>query len=663
MGSLGSIGAGPSSPLTSRLHMAATYSSLVGLAVGGKYEIRRLLGIGGMGVVCEALNIDLQKRVALKLIDKTMKESELIVERFRREARAAGQIQSEHIVDVFDMGADERVGLYMVMEHLVGEDLQTRLEREVKLDVNTAVMVGHQIARGLAKAHAAGVIHRDLKPANVFLTARDNGQLLVKLLDFGVSKLLSDRSSARITGTGAPIGTPLYMSPEQAEGNPDVDGRADIWSLGAVLYEALSGDTPVADKGSYHGTIVGILTSRPRLLKSAAPWVPSEICAVVDAMLVHDRDARLRDADTVTRRLLEAFPAVLPDGTGRHTAVIVSQAAALIDVIDATGDTEIFRSQRITSDSPSRPSNTPSSRGSPLPPAPASGAASDGSQRSPGSAPRSASGEGKTIPHPPLSGPSRDGVPSSANATRAATSVPAGTASDELPIVDDPAARPRSSAPAKTEPFGPPVNATPSSPPVHPTPSSYVRGVFGPTTLSGAVPLSDRVPDTERDVRIAQSAERRRYIVGAGLLGILVAFSFAGFFLGRRASKTEERPSQTTATSPMTGTGPAALPPAYSAEPTPKPPAAAASALTAPQAPALQQEAVVAASAAPSASAKPAAKAPRKAWPRRPPAAPPMSAQAPGVAPTPTSTPTQDEAPPAPTTAPVVDSPAPAPEP
>ena len=333
--------------------MAATYSSLVGIAVGGKYEIRRVLGIGGMGVVCEALNIDLQKRVALKLIDKSMKESELIVERFRREARAAGQIQSEHIVDVFDMGADKRVGLYMVMEHLVGEDLQTRLEREGKLDVSTAIMVGHQMARGLAKAHAAGVIHRDLKPANVFLTSRDNGQLLVKILDFGVSKLLLDQGTARITGSGAPIGTPLYMSPEQAEGKPDVDGRADIWSLGAVMYEALSGEPPFADKGSYHGTIVGILTSRPRLLKSVAPWVPAEICAVVDALLVHDRDARIPDADALNKRLLEAYPAVLPDGTGRHTAVIVSQAAA---AIDATGDTEIFTSRR--SDTPSRPSRS-----------------------------------------------------------------------------------------------------------------------------------------------------------------------------------------------------------------------------------------------------------------------------------------------------------------
>jgi hypothetical protein len=165
----------------------------------------------------------------------------------------------------------------------------------------------------------------------------------VKLLDFGVSKLIDDApGNAHITGTGAPIGTPLYMSPEQAEGKHDVDGRADIWSLGAVMYEAFAGVVPFPDRGSYHGTIVGILTSRPKLLLDAAPWVPPEVAAVIDAMLVHDRDARLQTADTVTQRLLDAFPTVLPDGTGKHTAVIVAQAAA---AIDATGDTEVFSSR------------------------------------------------------------------------------------------------------------------------------------------------------------------------------------------------------------------------------------------------------------------------------------------------------------------------------
>lgn len=320
--------------------MPQSYSSLIGLAVGGKYELRKVLGIGGMGVVCEAIHVDLGKRVAVKLIDKSMKESELIVARFRREARAAGQIASEHIVDVFDVGADPRVGLYMVMEHLVGEDLHSRLEREGRLDVNTAVMIGHQVARGLAKAHEAGVVHRDLKPANIFISTREAGQMLVKVLDFGVSKLLDDPSLARITGSGAPVGTPLYMSPEQAEGKVDVDGRADIWSLGAVLYEALSGSLPFPDLGTYHGTIMGILTRKATPLRDVAPNVPPDLAAVVDGMLVHDRDARIPDPITLTRRLLDAYPSVLPDGTGRHAVIVASTASN----VDATDDTEIFDS-------------------------------------------------------------------------------------------------------------------------------------------------------------------------------------------------------------------------------------------------------------------------------------------------------------------------------
>ena len=342
--------------------------------MGGKYEIRRVLGAGGMGVVCEAVHQDLGKKVAVKLIDKSMKESELIVARFKREARALGQIQSEHIVDVFDVGADKRVGLYIVMEHLVGEDLQRRLDREKRVDVRTGVMIAHQLSRGLAKAHEAGVVHRDLKPANVFLTTRDNGQMLVKILDFGVSKMLGETGASRITGSGAPIGTPLYMSPEQAEGKDDTDGRADIWSLGAVMYEALSGNTPFNDRGSYHATIVGILTSRPKLMFDAAPHVPKDICSVIDACLVHDRDARIKDAAAFTQRLLEAYPAVMPDGTGRHTAVIIPQANA---AVDATGDTEFFTSASIpaasASSRPSRPSK-PDSRPASSGPNPISGA-------------------------------------------------------------------------------------------------------------------------------------------------------------------------------------------------------------------------------------------------------------------------------------------------
>ncbi len=485
--------------------MAATYSSLVGLAVGGKYEIRRVLGAGGMGVVCEAVHLDLGKRVAVKLIDKSMKESELIVERFRREARAAGQIQSEHIVDVFDVGADSRVGLYMVMEHLVGEDLQARLERDGRVDVRTGVMIAHQIARGLMKAHEAGVIHRDLKPANVFLTKRDNGQLLVKLLDFGVSKLVGDApNSARITGSGAPIGTPLYMSPEQAEGKDDVDARADIWSLGAVMYEALAGTPPFADRGSYHGTIVGILTSRPKLLHDVAPWVPPELARVIDAMLVHDRDARLPDAATVMARLVDAFPEVLPDGTDKHTAVIVPVTGSA--TVDTTGDTEIFRATTALLRRPRVPGSGGSAQDAiPTLPDTSEGAAVTalatpidipGQRASSGS-----SGGPRTAPLPPISTPTATG--STPSATWQATSV---------------------------------------------TPSSDAGGVAAPETPAVIDPLppSELAPATVRDDELAIRAERRRRLTLVCIALAIVAVAVGAFVAGRRTSTLTTSPPNAT---------------------------------------------------------------------------------------------------------------------
>jgi len=407
------------------------------------------------------------------------------------------------------VNADTRVGLYMVMEFLTGEDLQVRLERDKKLDVKIAVMIAHQVARGLAKAHQAGVVHRDLKPANIFLTQRDNGQLLVKLLDFGVSKLLTEGANeSRITGSGTPIGTPLYMSPEQAEGKDDVDGRADLWSLGAVLYEALAGTPPFADRGSYHGTIVGILTSRPKLLADAAPWVPAELAKVVDALLVHDRDARIQNAQTITQRLLDAFPAVLPDGTGRHTAVIVSQAQA---AVDTTGDTEVFRSSAATTTGGTtiRVSNTP-----PYPAGPAS------------LEPRS------TIP------PSDD----------SARTLPDSKAPghEDGAALKTGAATPVDLAKLEPEPTGIATNVKPTS---------SAQGVSLPVTPSAIDPLPmSEVPETTRDEDIALRADRRRRMAYLFWLVVLVGVAAAGYFMGQRRAVPPAGTPSTAVAPPPTST-------------------------------------------------------------------------------------------------------------
>jgi len=199
---------------------------MLGSRVAGKYLLRRLLGEGAMGAVYEGVHLDIGKRLAIKVVRADLADSPGAVVRFRREARAASAVESEHIAQIYDFGRDENLGLYMVIEYLEGEDLETRLRREKWIALSDAATIGVQVARGLAKAHAAGIIHRDLKPANIFLTRHDDGSILSKLLDFGISKFdrLPDGSEPEptVTAFGTALGTPLYMSPEQWPG----EGRA-----------------------------------------------------------------------------------------------------------------------------------------------------------------------------------------------------------------------------------------------------------------------------------------------------------------------------------------------------------------------------------------------------------------------------------------------------
>jgi serine/threonine-protein kinase len=293
--------------VTDRAPTAATGENLVGSTVAGKYRVSRLLGAGGMGAVYEAEHVELGKRVAIKVIRPTFAASEEISERFRREARAASLVESDGIVQVFDVGQDAAAGLYMVMELLQGEDLSVRLAREPRLPAPLAVGIAIQAARALAKAHAAGVIHRDLKPANLFLVEAEDGSLRVKVLDFGISKLTRDQPEASgngaLTRTGAVLGTAQYMSPEQAQGLP-VDARTDVWSLGAVLFEALAGRSAFRDMDTYEQTIIQIVTTSPSPLRVVAPWVDPGVAAVVDAALSPGIDDRIRDCAALVERLL-----------------------------------------------------------------------------------------------------------------------------------------------------------------------------------------------------------------------------------------------------------------------------------------------------------------------------------------------------------------------
>jgi serine/threonine-protein kinase len=279
--------------------------------VAGKYELVRLLGSGSMGSVYEGRHVDIGKRLAIKLIHPDFGESPEIVGRFRREARAASAVESDYIVQIYDFGRDEALGLYMVIEYLEGEDLEARLQRERWIDTQDTATVGLQVARGLAKAHAAGIIHRDLKPANIFLTKRDDGSLLAKILDFGISKFEAGPISIvepTLTAHGTTLGTPQYMSPEQCEGKVELDGRTDVWSLCAVLYEMIAGEPAIADTGGHIATMQRIVRQGVTPLAQRADWVPPKLAQVVDAGLVRDRDGRIPSALALAAKLVDAFP-------------------------------------------------------------------------------------------------------------------------------------------------------------------------------------------------------------------------------------------------------------------------------------------------------------------------------------------------------------------
>jgi eukaryotic-like serine/threonine-protein kinase len=287
-------------------------TDLVGERVADKYELKRLLGSGSMGAVYEGVHVDLGKRLAIKLIHPEFGGSSEALARFRREARAASAVESDYIGQIYDFGRDEVLGLYMVIEYLEGEDLETRLLRERWIGELETATIGLQLARGLAKAHAAGIIHRDLKPANVFLTRRDDGSTLAKILDFGISKFEPEKgkpfAEPTLTVFGTTLGTPQYMSPEPCEGRVDLDARTDVWSLCAVLYEMVAGEPAAGEGGGHIATMQRIVRQNVLPLALRANWVKLELAQTIDAGLVRDRSKRIPDAATLASRLLEALP-------------------------------------------------------------------------------------------------------------------------------------------------------------------------------------------------------------------------------------------------------------------------------------------------------------------------------------------------------------------
>lgn len=269
------------------------------------YRVFRLIGQGGMGVVFEAEDTVLRRRVALKVMRPELARNEAARLRFLREARSAAAIHHPHVVTIYQVGPDRNVP-YLAMELLHGESLETRLRRVGKIPVSEVLRIGREIAEGLAAAHQRGLVHRDVKPANVWLTLAGEGDAsrphagpTVKLIDFGLALLGGD--DANLTRSGAVLGTPAYMAPEQADGGA-VDGRADLFSLGCMLYRMATGEVPFKGQGTI-STLRAMVKTQPQSPSIGTPEVPSALSRLILQLLAEDPNQRPASAAVVATRL------------------------------------------------------------------------------------------------------------------------------------------------------------------------------------------------------------------------------------------------------------------------------------------------------------------------------------------------------------------------
>jgi serine/threonine protein kinase len=288
----------------------------VGSVVDAKYRIDEVLGRGAMGVVVAATHLQLGERVALKFLLYRPKTgvTDDFRSRFQREARVSARLKNEHITRVIDVGVWQGHVPYMVMDHLTGTDLRQVLRTHGPLPIPMALDYTVQVCEGIAEAHVNGVVHRDLKPSNVFITRRPDGADLVKILDFGISKWSSDEAGVdELTQTGVVLGSPKYMAPEQLFGSSDVDARADVWSIGAMLYEMLAGRPPF-DQASFTKICAELSTDRmPPPLAASRADVPPELAAVVMRCFERTVDRRVHDVAELAGEVLAAVKAPFAD--------------------------------------------------------------------------------------------------------------------------------------------------------------------------------------------------------------------------------------------------------------------------------------------------------------------------------------------------------------
>jgi serine/threonine protein kinase len=306
-----------------------------GVLVASKYRLLRELGAGGMGSVWQAVNVVTERDFAIKFLHASSSSSASLLTRFFQEARVSGKLRHPSIIEIFDVGSAPELGgaPFLVMELLDGASLDVLLRKAGPLPPRVVAEAVDEVARALALAHDKGIVHRDLKPANIFLHRPGTGAVVPKVLDFGISKIAPnnapDVASGGLTQTGAVLGSPLYMSPEQASSDKTIDGRSDVHALGVVMWECLVGSPPFrAD--SYNNLIVQIITGERPRMADALPSLSPELAAVVERAMARRREDRFQSA----RELADALEALLARLPPEHSLSRRTAAAELFGRVE-----------------------------------------------------------------------------------------------------------------------------------------------------------------------------------------------------------------------------------------------------------------------------------------------------------------------------------------
>jgi serine/threonine protein kinase len=285
-----------------------------GQVIAGKYRLNQPIGAGGMASVWSATNTFTERHVAIKFMHPQVSQTPEAARRFLLEAKVSARVNHPNIIDILDVGQTEDGGFFLVMELLQGVSLETAIRRQLPpMLVSELVGLMIDVARALAAAHKNSVIHRDLKPTNIFLHMIRESVAVPKVLDFGVSKFLEEEKDQALTVAGTVLGSPLYMSPEQASGDAGIDGRTDIFAFGAILFEALCGFRAY-DAPNFNALIVAIATRAPKSIHEFAPTMPESLRQLIHDCLITDRAKRVASFDEVVDRLIAVLPELEQSG-------------------------------------------------------------------------------------------------------------------------------------------------------------------------------------------------------------------------------------------------------------------------------------------------------------------------------------------------------------